>query len=76
MAAGWPVMVNCTAPQKQRPSYDLSLGKSFGENWNVRFTALNFTNTRYMLDNSNTFGGTHYVNPRLTQCSDGRPRPS
>ena len=45
-------------------SYDLSLGKSFGENWNVRFTALNFTNSRYMLDNSNTFGGTHFANPR------------
>jgi outer membrane receptor protein involved in Fe transport len=45
-------------------TYDLSLGKSFGENWNVRLTALNFTNQRYLLDNSNTFGGTHYVNPR------------
>jgi len=45
-------------------TYDLSLGKSFGENWNLRVTALNFTNQRYLLDNSNTFGGTHYVNPR------------
>ena len=45
-------------------TYDLSLGKSFGEYWNIRFTALNFTNQRYLLDNSNTFGGTHYVNPR------------
>jgi outer membrane receptor protein involved in Fe transport len=45
-------------------SYDMSLGKSFGENWNVRLTALNFTNQRYLLDNSNTFGGTHYGNPR------------
>ena len=45
-------------------SYDMSLGKSFGENWNMRLTALNFTNTRYMLDNSNTFGGTHFANPR------------
>ena len=45
-------------------TYDLSLGKAFGENWNVRLTALNLTNQRYLLDNSNTFGGTHYVNPR------------
>ena len=27
-------------------------------------TALNLSNHRYLLDNSNTFGGTHYVNPR------------
>ena len=45
-------------------SYDLSLGKLFGENWSVRLTALNFTNNHYLLDNSNTFGGTHYANPR------------
>jgi outer membrane receptor protein involved in Fe transport len=45
-------------------SYDLSLGKSFGENWSVRMTALNFTNNHYLQDNSNTFGGTHFVNPR------------
>jgi outer membrane receptor protein involved in Fe transport len=45
-------------------TFDLALGKSFGEKWSVRVTALNFTNHRYMLDNSNTFGGTHFVNPR------------
>ncbi len=45
-------------------TFDLSLGKSFRENWQVEFTALNFTNHRYLLDNSNTFGGTHYANPR------------
>lgn len=43
---------------------DLSLGKSFGENWSARFTATNLGNNHYLLDNSNTFGGTHYVNPR------------
>ena len=43
---------------------DLSLGKSFGENWSTRFTATNLGNNHYLLDNSNTFGGTHYVNPR------------
>jgi hypothetical protein len=45
-------------------SFDLSLGKSFGENWDVRLTGLNLSNHRYLLDNSNTFGGTHDVNPR------------
>jgi outer membrane receptor for ferrienterochelin and colicin len=45
-------------------TYDLSLVKSFGEKWSVRLTGLNLSNHRYLLDNSNTFGGTHYVNPR------------
>ena len=45
-------------------TFALALGKSFGENWSLRLTALNFTNHRFMLDNSNTFGGTHFVNPR------------
>ena len=45
-------------------SFDLSLGKSFGEAWSVRLTAMNLANSRYLLDNSNTFGGTHYSYPR------------
>jgi len=45
-------------------SFDLSLGKSFGEAWSVRLTALNLANSRYLLDNSNTFGGTHCNFPR------------
>jgi len=50
------------------PSYytlDVSVGKSFGENFTVRFTGTNITNQRYMLDTSNTFGGTHYADPRM-----------
>jgi outer membrane receptor protein involved in Fe transport len=43
---------------------DLSLGKSFGENWTLRLSALNVGNNHYMLDNSNTFGGSHFTNPR------------
>jgi len=43
---------------------DLSIGKAFGENWSVRFSALNVGNNHYMLDNSNTFGGSHFTNPR------------
>jgi len=45
-------------------TFDFSLGKSFGENLSIRLTGLNLSNHRYLLDNSNTFGGTHYVNPR------------
>jgi len=45
-------------------TYDLSLGKTFGENWSVRLTGLNLGNHHYLLDNSNTFGGTHFANPR------------
>ncbi len=43
---------------------DCSLGKSFGERWSLRFSALNLGNSRFMLDNSNTFGGSHFANPR------------
>lgn len=43
---------------------DLSLGKSIGEGWSVSVTALNVANRRFLLDNSETFGGTHYAEPR------------
>ena len=42
----------------------LSVGKDFGESWSTKITALNIGDERFLLDNSNTFGGTHYVNPR------------
>ncbi|HEX4230241.1 MAG TPA: TonB-dependent receptor [Bryobacteraceae bacterium] len=45
-------------------SMDLSIGKHFGENWSVSANAENIGNVRYLLDTSNTFGGTHWVNPR------------
>ena len=45
-------------------TFDLSLGKNFGERWSVQVSALNLANSRYLLDNSNTFGGTHYNYPR------------
>ncbi|MBV8552107.1 MAG: TonB-dependent receptor [Acidobacteriaceae bacterium] len=45
-------------------TFDLAIGKYFGENWSVSVNATNIANTRYLLDTSNTFGGTHYVNPR------------
>ncbi len=45
-------------------TFDLSLGKSFGEKFSVNVQALNLANRRVLLDNSFTFGGTHYLNPR------------
>jgi outer membrane receptor protein involved in Fe transport len=45
-------------------TFDLSLGKNFGERWSMQVSALNLANSRYLLDNSNTFGGTHYNYPR------------
>jgi hypothetical protein len=43
---------------------DLALGKSFGERYTVSVSALNVGNTRVLLDNSLTFGGFHYNDPR------------
>jgi outer membrane receptor protein involved in Fe transport len=41
-----------------------SLSKSIGERLSVGFTAQNIADGRYLLDNSNTFGGTHWNYPR------------
>jgi outer membrane receptor for ferrienterochelin and colicin len=43
---------------------NLSFGKTFGEFLTLRITGLNIANGRYLIDNSNTFGGTHWANPR------------
>jgi hypothetical protein len=43
---------------------DFSIGKSFGERFTLSATALNLANRRFLLDNSFTFGGTHYADPR------------
>ena len=45
-------------------SVDLAMGKDVGEKWSFAVHGTNVLNTRYLLDNSNTFGGTHTVNPR------------
>ncbi len=42
----------------------VSFGKSFGERWFLGFTALNLGNTHFLLDRSNTFGGTHFNSSR------------
>jgi outer membrane receptor protein involved in Fe transport len=45
-------------------SFDLALGKDFGERVSVSLNALNVANRRVELDNSVTFGGFHWNNPR------------
>lgn len=42
----------------------VSLGKDFGEKFTLAINALNVANTRVLLDNSLTFGGFHYNDPR------------
>ncbi|MDP8982801.1 MAG: TonB-dependent receptor [Acidobacteriota bacterium] len=43
---------------------DLMAGKQVRENWTVSLNATNLANRRFLLDASQTFGGTHYANPR------------
>ena len=47
-------------------TFDISLGKSFGEldRYRLSVSALNVANRRVLLDNSLTFGGFHYNDPR------------
>lgn len=45
-------------------TFDLSLGKSFGEAFSASISILNVTNRHLLTDNSLTFGGTHFNNPR------------
>ncbi len=45
-------------------TFDVMLGKSVGENWSLSVNALNVGDRRLLLDNSLTFGGTHFNDPR------------
>ena len=45
-------------------TFDLALGKTFAEKYSVSVTALNVANRRVQLDNSLTFGGFHWNDPR------------
>jgi hypothetical protein len=48
----------------QHTTFDLALGKSFGDNFSATVTAVNAANRRVLLDNSLTFGGFHFNDPR------------
>jgi TonB dependent receptor/TonB-dependent Receptor Plug Domain len=43
---------------------NLSAGKSFGESFSASLTVLNLANRHLLVDNSLTFGGVHYNDPR------------
>jgi hypothetical protein len=45
-------------------TFDLTVGKRFTDNVSVSVTSLNVANRRLLLDNSLTFGGFHYNDPR------------
>lgn len=48
----------------QHTTVDLALGKTFGESTTISVNAVNVANRRVLLDNSLTFGGFHYNDPR------------
>ena len=48
----------------QHTTFDLSLGKDFGDRFSASLHALNVANRRVELDNSQTFGGFHWNAPR------------
>jgi len=48
----------------QHTTFDLVLGKDFGEKYSISLNGLNVANRRVELDNSVTFGGFHWNNPR------------
>ena len=48
----------------QHRTFDLTLGKDFGESVSASVSATNVANRRLELDNSVTFGGFHWNNPR------------
>ena len=45
-------------------TFDLSVGKSFGENFTAAVNGLNVGNRHLLTDNSLTFGGFHFNDPR------------
>ena len=45
-------------------TFDLALGKSFAEKYTISLTGVNVANRRVQLDNSLTFGGFHWNDPR------------
>jgi outer membrane receptor protein involved in Fe transport len=50
------------------PAYstvDVALGKSFSETWSVKISGTNLVNKHYFVDLSNTFGGSHFGEPRM-----------
>jgi hypothetical protein len=58
---------NAQYPGQYLPShttFDLAVGKTFAEKYTISANALNVANRRVQLDNSLTFGGFHWNDPR------------
>jgi outer membrane receptor for ferrienterochelin and colicin len=58
---------NGDAPPSHLPGHaelNLSAGKSFGQSFSASLTVLNVTDRHLLIDNSLTFGGFHYNDPR------------
>ena len=51
-------------------TFDVAAGTTV-KMWSVKLSATNVTNKRYLLDESNTFGGTHYAEPRQVSAQVG-----
>ena len=72
MVSGWGIVVNLKGTGSSdvpahlpgHTTMDLSIGRDFGERVTLSATVLNASNRRFLLDNSETFGGTHYADPR------------
>jgi outer membrane receptor protein involved in Fe transport len=56
--------VDYPAHLQPHTTFDLSFSKAIGENLSFSLNGLNVANRRFLLDNSQTFGGTHYEEPR------------
>ena len=54
----------------QHTTVDASIGKNFGERTSISLTGLNLANSRVLIDNSVTFGGFHYNDPRSIYGED------
>jgi hypothetical protein len=61
---GNPTPANPGNHLQPHTTFDVSLGKNFGERFSASVQAVNVANRRLLLDNSFTFGGTHFLNPR------------
>lgn len=63
-ANGDPTPSNPGEHLQPHTTFDLALSREFRERFTVNLQALNVANRRVLLDNSFTFGGTHYLKPR------------
>jgi outer membrane cobalamin receptor len=58
------VSVGGPARLEGHTTVDLRVGKAFGDKLSVSLSALNVANQHLLIDNSQTFGGTHFNSPR------------